>query len=125
MMHNQPWPRPEQDREERAQTIAKSYRDSCLDNMREFLDNYWKQFEGTEWIDPGWDPYDELDWVRAADAAMYFHVAPGTVRKWAERKHIRTMMDSDGTPLYNIGDIREYRGRRRQARLANGPRKQR
>lgn len=66
---------------------------------------------------PRYDPYDADDWLNATDAGHYAGADPKVVRKWAERGHIRVDHDHDGTPLYNVGDMRAYAARKKRARI--------
>lgn len=110
------WPWPEDTREDKAKRVQGWYRD-VLERVAQgrcdnpaadlwILDERCKQL-GVYWAVPSHDPYDADEWVNAADAAHYADVQPGTIRKWAERGHIRVDHDHDGTPLYNIGDLRK------------------
>lgn len=123
----EPWPYPgDRTREERAKRVSASYRGlleriargqyTQLDPAGELylLDQYWLR-HGAFWAVPGDDPYDADEWVVAADAAHYADVEPGTIRKWSERNHIRVEHLEDGTPVYNIGDIRARKSARAQA----------
>jgi hypothetical protein len=128
----EPWPNPADTREDRAKRVAASYRDLLqrmaagerdtyglpLDAAGELyrLDQYWLR-HGAFWAVPSYDPYDADDWVTAVDASHYADVESGTVRKWAARGHIRAEHLDDGTPVYNIGDIRNYRTRGRLERV--------
>lgn len=121
----EPWPWPEDTREDKAQRVAKSYRQLAFDHTQGRitdlagelyrLDQQWLR-RGAYWAIPSYDPYDADEWVNATDAAHYANVEPTTIRKWAERKNIRVDHDHDGTPLYNIGDLREFDARRKRAR---------
>lgn len=122
----QPWPHPEDDREDRAKRVALSYRQllfditqgQCDDPAGELyrLDQKWLRL-GAFWAVPSLDPYEGTEWVYAADAAHYADVEPGTVRKWAERGHIRVEHDHRGAPVYNVGDLRAIDARRRRKRI--------
>lgn len=129
------WPWPADSREDRAKRVATSYREllqrlsrgerdsagQLLDVAGELyrLDQYWLQ-RAAYWAVPSYDPYDPDEWVNAADAAHYADVDPKTIRKWAERDEIRVDHTRDGTPIYNIGDLRAYDARKKQARLERG-----
>ncbi|MBU8830850.1 hypothetical protein [Mycolicibacterium goodii] len=127
MYHHQQWPWPEDTREDRAKRIAVSFRQLLLQvaggqvidpaGALRNLTQQWLQYEGTGWLIPTFDPYDNDDWVNATDAAHYANVDPKTIRKWAERGHIRVDHDPTGTPLYNIGDMRAYDARKKRARI--------
>lgn len=134
MTHTLPWPWPEDTREDRTKRVGRSYRDLVLkiaqhrtddpagDLAR--LDAHWAQY-GVNWPVPRIAPMDPDDWVTALDAGMYADVAPGTIRKWAQRGHIRQDHRVDGTPVYNIGDINQLarkRAREQRARSRDLPR---
>jgi hypothetical protein len=120
------WPHPEDGREDRPKRVALSYRQlaadiaqgNCPDPVRELhqLDERWLR-HGAFWVVPSFDPYDPTEWVHAADAAHYADVEPGTIRKWAERGHIRVDHDHTGAPIYNIGDLRDHGANRARARI--------
>lgn len=121
----QPWPWPGDSREDKAKRVARSYRQLVFDISQGRvedpagdlyrLDQQWLQY-GAFWAVPSQDPYDPSEWVHAADAAHYADVEPGTIRKWAERGHIRVEHDHHGAPVYNIGDLRANEIRQRNAR---------
>jgi hypothetical protein len=123
-----PWPWPEDSREDRIKRVGRSYRDlilritqgRCDDPAGDLhrLDMHWHSY-GVHWPVPRTAPADPDDWVTAADAAMYADVAPGTVRKWAQRGLIRVDHRGDGTPIYNIGDLNDLARRRAKSRRAS------
>lgn len=125
--HVKPWPWKGDSREDKAKRVALSYRQlvfdisqgRCFDPAGDLhrLDQQWLEY-GAFWAVPSWDPYDADDWVHAADAGHYADVEPGTIRKWAERGHIRVDHDHDGAPIYNIGDLRAYDAQQKRNRMA-------
>lgn len=120
-----PWPWSGDTREDKAKRIAQSYRQLAVDIINgeipnpptalTKLDQRWLE-HGAFWAVPSQDPYDPTQWVHAVDAAHYADVEPGTIRKWAERGHIRVDHDHNGAPIYNIGDLRANEVRQRQER---------
>ncbi|MCX8559792.1 hypothetical protein OS122_02615 [Mycolicibacterium mucogenicum] len=124
-MSIRPWPWPEDTREDKAKRVQGWYRDvlervargQCDNPAGELyiLDERCKEL-GVYWAVPSRDPYDADEWVNAADAAHYADVLPGTIRKWAERGQIRVDHMHDGTPVYNIGDLRAREVSRRSGR---------
>ena len=111
----EPWPFPGHSREERAQHIARAYRElvfditqgRCTDPAGDLhrLDMTWRRY-GIHWHMPTIaPPLDPHEWVNARDAAHYADRAEATIRTWAHRGHIETRVGRDGSTQYLLGSL--------------------
>lgn len=122
----EPWPWPGDSREERAQRVARSYRELIFDITQGRvidpagallrLDAKWRKL-GIFWHTPtAAPPPDPHEWVNARDAAHYANRAEATIRTWAHRGHITTRVGGDGSTQYLLGSLMDYAVQQRRRR---------
>lgn len=123
----QPYPWPEEGREERAQRVARSYRDlvqkiaqgGCEDPAGELhrLDYHWHGF-GIHWHVPDDRPMNLDEWLSATDMAHMFHRSRKDIYNWAARGNIEQRVTADGSPEYLVASVIAYQQKLVQRRHA-------
>lgn len=120
---NKPWPYPGQSREEKARTVAMSYRDLVFDISQgrcddpagalHRLDWEWADY-GVTWQVPSQAPLEE--WMTAADLANVLNRPRKDIYNWARLKHITQRAGPDGAPEYLVSTVIAYQAKLRDRR---------
>lgn len=123
----EPWPFPGESREERAKTVARSYRKllfaitqgQCTDPAGELyrLDQRWLS-HGVHWLQStGLSPLDGVEWMSAQEIAHALDRPRKDIYNWARLGHIEQRAAADGSPQYNVESVVDYHKKLRARRI--------
>lgn len=87
-------------------------RTHTMDEDIEAFHARWEKRD-VHWTRPGQLELDPNAWHTANELAAYLDKEPATIRRWHYRGHISSIPASDGSPLYQVGEVVAYEAKRR------------